>query len=76
MDTGAAVTAIPSRFQSNLSLVLKPARKMLRAAGNQNLQVDGVANVVLKINGRSVTQEVYIVKNLMTPLLGKPAIAG
>ena len=76
MDTGAAVTAIPSRFQSDLSLVLKPARKMLRAAGNQNSQVDGVANVVLKINGRSVTQEVYIVKNLMTPLLGKPAIAG
>ena len=63
------MTAIPSRFQSNLSLVLKPARKMLRAAGNQNLQVVGVANVVLKINGRSVTQEVYIVKNLMTPLL-------
>ena len=48
----------------------------MRAAGDQNLQVDGVANVVLKINGRSVTQEVYIVKNLMTPLLGKPAIAG
>ena len=74
VDTGAAVTAVPESFSSCLSGVWKSART-LRGAGAHKLEVVGVSQAVLQLGEKKVEQEVYVVKGLVLPLLGKPAIS-
>jgi hypothetical protein len=74
VDTGAAVTAIPYRF-SNCLGKLKPADKMLRGAGAHKLNVVGMAEIELSSGSKCIVENVYVVDGLVTPLLGKPAIA-
>ena len=75
VDTGAAVTALPASLMEKIGLEVRPSQKMLRGAGNQNLVTKGEATVELRVKGKRVYETVYLVKNLVTPLLGKPAIA-
>ena len=75
VDTGAAVTALPASLMEKIGLEVRPSQKMLRGAGNQNLVTKGEATVELRVKGKRVYETVYLVENLVTPLLGKPAIA-
>ena len=74
VDTGAAVTAVPSTM-SKLFPELLPTNKSLRGAGNYKLNIEGKANAKLGLEEKLITETVYIVDGLVTPLLGKPAIA-
>ena len=74
IDTGAAVTALPSYLASRIG-GLQPSKKMLRGAGNNRLGVTGEAEVSLTLKEKSVRETVYFVDGLVTPLLGKPAIS-
>ena len=74
VDTGAAVTAVPSSLSSCLG-GLRHTDRRLRGAGSHALNVVGVAQVTLSSGDKSVVDEVYVVDGLVTPLLGKPAIA-
>ena len=74
IDTGAAVTALPSYLASRVG-GLQPSKKMLRGAGNNRLRVTGEAEVSLTLKEKSVRETVYFVDGLVTPLLGKPAIS-
>ena len=49
--------------------------KSLKGAGNNPLEVIGVSEVTISTNSKSVQEKLYVVKNLVTPLLGKPAIS-
>ena len=74
VDTGAAVTAVPSTM-SNIFPELLPTNKSLRGAGNYKLNIAGKANAKLGLEEKVIQETVYIVDGLVTPLLGKPAIA-
>ena len=74
MDTGAAVTAVPSGLVPQLDAVGQPTQKVLKAAGNQVLKVQGKASVLLQYGEKVIRENVFLVENLVTPLLGKPAI--
>ena len=74
IDTGASVTAVPSSLGEKLNVEVVPTQKSLKAAGNQELRVRGKAVVSLQYGERVVQENVFLVDNLVTPLLGKPAI--
>lgn len=75
VDTGAAVTALPAKYIDQLEVEVGASNKVLRGAGNQNLVTRGEARVKLKVNEREAMETIYLVENLVTPLLGKPALA-
>lgn len=74
IDTGAAVTAVPSSLRKCIPNV-RPSGKMLKGAGNNRLIVTGQANTCLSLGDKEISENVYFVENLVTPLLGKPAIS-
>lgn len=75
LDTGAAVTAIPSRsFSTEKYRVLQPPGKVLFGPGNQRLDVKGRFKGRLSIKEKTTEQDIYVVAGLSKPLLGLPAI--
>ena len=49
--------------------------KSFKGAGNNDLEIIRVSKVTVSTSSKSVHENVYAVKNLVTPLLGKPAIS-
>lgn len=75
LDTGAAVTAIPSsNFSTKKYGALKPPGKVLFGPGNQRLDVKGWFKGQLCIKNKTTEQDIYVVAGLSKPLLGLPAI--
>ena len=74
VDTGAAVTAIPSNLKNHIGNATR-SNKKLKGAGNHELVVTGQAEVTLSAGTKRVVDTVYFVENLASPLLGKPAIS-
>ena len=76
LDTGAAVTAIS---QETWQMVKKPqlrqSNRQLFGPARQALEALGDFNAHLSYNGRETHQQVYVVNNLHTNLLGLPAIS-
>ena len=75
IDTGADVTVIPDRCFRNTD-VLKKTDKKLIGPGGSKLDVVGVfrATVENKSQTKKTEQDLYVIKGLKKPLLGKPAI--
>ncbi|XDV37818.1 hypothetical protein PO909_007359 [Leuciscus waleckii] len=78
MDTGADVTAIPEStfvlLASNENTGLKKTRKVLMGPGKNVLDVKGVFSTTISKNEKNIEEDIYVVKNLFTPLLGRHAI--
>lgn len=75
LDTGAAVTAIPKHMYSEkLHGKLSPPNKQLCGPCNVPIAVEGHFAANISHKGSVVTQQVYVVPGLATPLLGLPAI--
>ena len=74
LDTGATVTAIPTHMKRLVSGITK-SDKLLKSAGNHKLNVSGCAEVTLSVGRVTMREHVYLVDDLVTPLLGKPAIS-
>ncbi|KAK0145669.1 hypothetical protein N1851_015450 [Merluccius polli] len=76
IDTGADVTAIPEQVYKTLQRGdEKPDRalKQLYGPGGANLTVLGSATETLTYKERSITEKIYIVKDLHMGLLSRPA---
>ncbi|KAL7880825.1 hypothetical protein SRHO_G00030790 [Serrasalmus rhombeus] len=75
IDTGADVTAVPERLCSpdQLSRLVKSS-KVLKGPGGTALSVKGKFTATLQKVQKSIKQDVYVVKDLATPLLGRPAV--
>ena len=75
LDTGADVTVIGdsiySRFFSKTNL--QRAHKKLFGPCKTKLHCLGILQAKLRLNGKSCDQDVYVVENLETPLLGRSA---
>jgi len=74
IDTGAAVTAVPSSMRKYIPR-LSSTNKTLRGAGNHKPSIVGKAKVELTFQNKTVEETVYVVEGLINPLLGKPAIS-
>ncbi|KAL7881030.1 hypothetical protein SRHO_G00032840 [Serrasalmus rhombeus] len=75
LDTGAAVTAIPSStYSSRVHGALRQPWKVLYGPGHHRLGVEGCFKGSLTLRGKTTRQDVYVVNELSKPLLGLPAI--
>lgn len=74
IDTGASVTAVPENMASRLGR-LQASDRYLKGAGSNRLNVTGMARVSMTLGDKTINEVVYVVKGLVTPLLGKPAIS-
>ena len=76
IDTGADVTVIPdSLYSSNKHWgTLRSVNKALFGPGQAKLAVRGMLNSELSKDDKTTMQDIYVVKGLKEPLVGKPAI--
>ena len=74
VDTGAAVTAVPAEM-SDMFSEIEQSKKTLRGAGNYKLKIAGMSKAKICSKSKQVDETIYLVEGLVTPLLGKPAIA-
>ena len=75
IDTGADVTVIPEDMFRRCKLGrLQSTSKKLFGADQKGLRVIGEIRENLKLGETCVTEDIYVVKGLKEPLLGRPAI--
>ena len=74
VDSGSCVTAIPENLYSNKLGKLQFTNLRLHGAGQNILKTVGKINVELQYNNKSINVDIFVIKNLKTPLLGLPAI--
>nr|XP_054588665.1 uncharacterized protein LOC129153481 [Nothobranchius furzeri] len=75
LDTGASVTAVPASMYSEVrdGSLLAPSKK-IKGPDNCPLKVLGVMRAHIKSEKTETRQDVYVVSNLVMPLMGLPAI--
>ena len=75
IDTGAKVTAISEKLYKSLrSPALQKPNKLLKGPGQHPLQVVGQFEEMLHHGQNSSQQQVFVIKDLKSNLLGLPAI--
>ena len=75
VDTGADVTAIPLKiFQKLVGIKLHPPKKVLHGPTKHPLKVSGQFTGTLLYNQCETQGEIFVVEELLQPLLGLPAI--
>ena len=68
------MSAIPEKLSDSLNLQLTEASCGLKGAGGAKLQAKGQCLVDISHKDNSCKEVIYVVKDLVTPLLGKPAL--
>ncbi|KAK3107078.1 hypothetical protein FSP39_006562 [Pinctada imbricata] len=74
IDTGADVTVIPEEISRKVKGSEHKPDRILYGPTNKNLIVAKMIKVAVQYNDKTSDQEIYVVKNLKTALLGRPAI--
>lgn len=75
IDTGADVTAIPEQIFKTLNVKnLQSSQKILKGPGRNTLNVIGKFHCEFSLENRKAYQDVYVIRGLNKPLLGRPAI--
>lgn len=74
VDTGADIVAIPLSYVKSLSNDLTPCGEVIRGPDGKSLQVLGWIVANLKFRGHCYSGKMYVIKDLKTPILGRPAI--
>jgi len=75
VDTGADVTVIPSTsYNAQYDGPLQSPTRKLTGAGQHALQVDRQFRGCLQYNDKEIYRDIFVVKGLTKPLLGRPAI--
>ena len=75
IDSGAEVTVVPDSMLRKLTGVnLKPTQRTLKGPTQGTLPVRGQFRGTLVFGDREFQQGIYVVKKLLKPLLGQPAI--
>ena len=75
IDTGADVSVVPKSLLNKLKITsLKQSKKNLQGLGSNTLAVQGKFTAVITYKRKKVTEDIYVIQKLRTPLLGHPAI--
>ena len=76
IDTGADVTCISDTQLKKLRNVkIGKTKRKLFSASNKQMEVMGKFECVLESNSKMCVEEIYVVRDLESALLGRPAIA-
>ena len=77
LDSGADVSVIPHSLFEKLAekeiLKLEPTNKVLLGPCNYKIKCSGKFTGELSVNNETLNEEIYVVKGLQTPLLGRVA---
>ena len=73
IDTGADVSVIPDKCFKNKDVLTKTEKKLFGPGGTK-LDVVGVFKATVEKSQKKSDQDLFVVKGLKKPLLGKPAI--
>ena len=74
-DTGADISCINAEVFERIPLARRPVRlpvaaqEQFRAAGGQELQVQGRLPVKVKVEGQEIDHEFYVIKDLNEPMI-------
>lgn len=75
IDTGADVTAVPEQIFKTLNVKnLQSSQKILKGSGRNTLNVIGKCHCEFSLENRKSYQEIYVIRGLNKPLLGRPAV--
>ena len=75
MDTGADVTVLPHNMYSESEMgPLTSTKLKLYGPSRQELDVKGKFTHQIAVENKCCSQDIYVVKGLQQPLLGRPAI--
>ena len=75
LDTGADVSVVPDFIINKLNATLRNTKRTLTGPDGSKLKVAGVISATFKkANHLESKQEIFVVRNLKTALLGRPAI--
>lgn len=75
IDTGADVTAVPEQIFKTLNVKnLQSSQKILKGPGRNTLNVIGKFHCEFSLENRKSYQDIYVIRGLNKPLLGRPAI--
>ncbi|XP_050516499.1 uncharacterized protein LOC126891367 [Diabrotica virgifera virgifera] len=75
VDSGADISCLPKRLlDPNLLKDVKPTKRIVTGPSGVRLSVLGTLDVNLKLNNLNFDTQVYIIKNLAKPILGRTAI--
>ena len=76
VDTGADVTVISMNDYKTIApeMTMNKPDRVLLAANTKPLNVKGFINCKITSSVKASDEKIYVVQNLKTPLLGKPAI--
>ena len=75
MDIGADVTVLPEEsYQPGRDGTLETTTRKLSGPAGNKLEVLGKISGYIKRGGEHTIQDIYIVRGLTRPLMGKPAI--
>ena len=69
IDSGSCDTAIPENLYSNKLGKLQFTKLKPHDAGQNILETIGKINVELQYNNKSINVDIFVIKNLRTPLL-------
>ncbi|XP_048586199.1 uncharacterized protein LOC116611839 [Nematostella vectensis] len=72
LDTGADVTVIPEQIFKKTGC--KRSNTRLTGPGQQKLKVQGMIEAHITHKYKSIKENIFVVKDLMRPLLGRPTI--
>lgn len=73
LDTGASVSVLSNKAKCIKNLQLRKSQRVLQGPGGTELKIQGTTKVNLRVGDRSITEEVYIVKNQQHSLLSRDA---
>lgn len=75
IDTGADVSVLPWHlYDSTRMAEIRPTSKVLLGPGETRINTLGQASMTMKWQEHTTEQDVFVVKGLREPLLGRPAI--
>ena len=74
LDTGADVTVLPVEMYDPAMGTLQRPDKVLRSA-NSKMQVVGKLTTAMTINNKTEHDNIYVVRDLKLPLLGRPSLS-
>ena len=74
LDAGANVSVVPDFIIPKLNATIQNSKRTLTGRDGSKLEVAGVISATLKANHLESNQEIFVVRNLKTALLGRPAI--
>jgi transposase InsO family protein len=75
LDTGADCTSVSQDVAKQLGVTLRSSPRKLFGPGGKELPVNGCFTAQLQYKGKTMQTEIFVVRDLSVPLLGRPELS-